>query len=120
MKEKEEALGAYITQGGLTVPDLLDEDGFNVRFATFYQQSGGVYGRQMQLCNKLKHSCGSIITISQGVSKFASDLSDAQDNGRPESLIWKTSLVALEVGSSKTCKTFANAMAGRTTIWSRS
>ena len=75
------------------VPDgLLDEDSFSTRFEHLAVGSR-VPKRGFQLFNTLYDSYDSIIKISQGISK------PGPDKGRPESLIWKTSLAALEVST---------------------
>lgn len=95
LEEKEEALRACTTQEGLTVADgLLDEDAFYSRFTQFCVESKvKTKGRQMQLYNDFRDSCGPIIKICEGIS------SPALDNGRSESLIYKTSFTALEVST---------------------
>ena len=93
-EEREEALRVRTKQGGntYTVPDgLFDEDTFYSRFDESFGRSKVLKGRRLQLFNKLRESCESIIRISQEICK------PGPDNGRPESLVWKTTLAALEV-----------------------
>ena len=101
-EEKEEALRAFTGQKGHTVQDgLSDEDTFLSEFEGFCTRSKvPSRGRRLQLFHKFRDSCGSIIKISQGIS------GPGPDNGRPESLIWKTSLAALEVSTFASRMTF--------------
>ena len=102
MEEKEEALRECAKLQDYTVPDgLIDEDTFHQHFIGFCKLSKveSSKGRQLQLSNKLIGTTDPIIKISEEISKLASDLKDTKNNGRPESLIWKTSLTALEVST---------------------
>ena len=93
-EEREEALRVLTGKGGntYTVPDgLFDEDTFYSRFEESLRRSKIVQRRRLQLFNSLRDSCGPIIRISQEICK------NSPDNGRPESLVWKTTLAALEV-----------------------
>ena len=95
-EEREEALRVLTTQGGntYTVPDgLFDEDTFYSRFEESFGQSKVLNKRGLQLFHRLQESCDPIIRISQEVHK------NGPDNGRPESLVWKTTLAALEVSN---------------------
>lgn len=85
---------ACTRQEDYTVPDgLLDEDKFHSLFEEFCKRAKvPTRGRRLQLYNKLRDSCRSIIKISQGISR------PGPDKDRPESLVWKTSLAALELG----------------------
>ena len=108
-EEREEELRVLTRQGGNTyaVPDgLFDEDTFFARFEEFLVSFKVPKGRRLQLYNKLQESCQSIIRISQEICKHGSD------NGRPESLVWKTTLAALEVSN------FANGIVTFLTICS--
>lgn len=102
LDEKEEALRAYTREWDHPVPDgLLDEDGFLSRFQEFCARSKvKTSGRRTQLYNKFIDSFGPMIKISEGLSRLA------PDNGRFESLVYKTSLTALEVSSFASRVTF--------------
>ncbi len=93
LDKKEEALRAYTKEMDDPVPDgLLDGDGFLSRFQKFCERSKVKPAtRKTQLCNKFIDSWGSVIKISQELSRLA------PDKGRFESLVYKTSLTALEV-----------------------
>lgn len=95
LDEKEEALRARAREEDHTVPDgLLDEEAFVSRFKEFCVRSKvNTTGRKLQLYNKFRDSCGSIIKISEELSRHA------PDNGRFESLVYGTSLTALEVST---------------------
>ena len=95
-EEREEALRVRTRQGGntYTVPDgLFDEDTFYSRFEESFGRSKVLNGRGLRLYNKINESCDPIIRISQEIEK------NSPDNGRPESLVWKTTLAALEVSN---------------------
>ena len=95
-EEREEALEVLTKQGikTYTVPDgLFDEDTFSSRFDESLKRSEILQGRRLQLFNKINDSCDPIIRISQEIHK------NGPDNGRPESLVWKTTLAALEVSN---------------------
>lgn len=110
LEEKEELLRTCTAPEGHTVPkDLLDDSAFRSYFRKSCERSNiTARGRQLPLYNSFIGSCGSIIRISNEIGINASY------NGRPESLVWKISLAALEVSTFVSGHNISDRFVGRT------
>ena len=114
MEEKvKELLRASTAPEGHRVPDgLLDENAFRTCFNESCKRSNiKAKRRQMALYTNFDSSCDSIINISEGIDRHA------PYNGRPESLVWKISLAALEVSTFANGHNISDRFIGRTPTW---